>query len=98
MQLITVELHLIHRAAQTSITHTRTRKHPRARAHTDARRQDIRRRERKVNEMFSLGANYTKRNHVIIYICGLLFPELHSAVGSLTVGGLVGASSGGIAV
>lgn len=36
--------------------------------------------------MFSLGANYTERNHVIICICGLYFPKLRSAVGSLTVG------------
>lgn len=36
--------------------------------------------------MFSLGANYTKRNHVIICICGFYFPKLRSAVGSLTVG------------
>lgn len=36
--------------------------------------------------MFSLGANYTKRNHVIICICGFYFPKLRRAVGSLTVG------------
>ncbi len=36
--------------------------------------------------MFSLGANYTKRNHVIICICGFYFPKLRRTVGSLTVG------------
>lgn len=72
--------------------------HAHAHTHTDTHTQHIKRRERKVNEMFSLGANYTKRNHVIICICGLYFPKLHSAVGSLTVGGLVGAPFGGFAV
>lgn len=42
-------------------------------------------REREVNEMFLLGV-ITKRNHVIICICGFFFPKLRSAVGSLTVG------------
>lgn len=36
--------------------------------------------------MFSLGVNYTKRNHVIICLCGFCFPKLRRAVGSLTVG------------
>lgn len=39
--------------------------------------------------MFSLGVNYTKRNHVIICICGFCFPKLRWAVGSLTVGVVV---------
>lgn len=36
--------------------------------------------------MFSLRVNYTKRNHVIICICGFCFPKLRGAVGSLTDG------------
>lgn len=47
-------------------------------AHTQTHTQQLKQGWRKgeVNEMFSLGVNYTKRNHVIICICGFCFPKL----------------------
>lgn len=38
----------------------------------------------------SLCGNYTRRNHVIIHVCGSYLPQPHLTVWSLTVGGLGG--------